>query len=215
MGILYRDHINDEDKCMDAVQAGKKLITEEYRRVLTSSSSAIVSQRERLEKDYLQAINDLHTLELETLLKSQTKIAEAQAVFKSELKQNPGDVNLMIAYASLFEKTDAGVAIEYYKKALEKDPGNAIAEFNLGVVYYNQGQKYFDQGVRAEDEDKQDVNVAKAREYFKLARPVFEKVLESNPDDQDAIAAMQLICFALDDFEGYQFYSDKLKTIEN
>jgi hypothetical protein len=69
--------------------------------------------------------------------------------------------------------------------------------------------------VRAENEDKQDVNVAKAQEYFKLARPVFEKVLESNPGDQDAIAALQLICFALDDFEGYEYYSDKLKSIKN
>jgi hypothetical protein len=53
--------------------------------------------------------------------------------------------------------------------------------------------------------------VAKAQEYFKLARPIFEKVLESNPNDKEAIVALQLICFATDDFEGYDYYSGKLK----
>jgi tetratricopeptide (TPR) repeat protein len=207
LATIYRDTIKDEDRCLDVIHEGKKLLDSEHQRFLSNASSANLSPQDRSGKDYIKARNDLHTLELETLLRSSTKLTEAQAVFKSEMALHPGDVDLIIAYASLFEKTDPEVAIEYYKKALKKDPGNPIAEFNLAVVYYNQGNKYFDAGLRAEDEDKQDLNIAKAQDYFVLAKPFFLKYFQSNPGDQQAISALKMISFALDDLEAYEYYS--------
>jgi len=210
MGTLYRDFLQDEDKCLDAIRSGKNLLEEEHKRLMQSNPTGMDREDNELEKEFFKVYNDLHTLELETYLRSTTRLTEAQAVFRSEMAQHPDNVNLIIAYASLFEKTDPVISIEYYQKALGKDPGNQTAEYNLAVVYYNQGQSYFNVGVREEDEDKQDLNISKAQEYFRLARPAFEKIHRSDPADKDAISALQMICFALDDIEGYNYYSNLL-----
>ena len=208
LAVLYRDHLMDVNGCLDIVHTGRKVLDEEYSRWMKTLPAGQGSSNTRPREEYLRASQDLHTLELETLLRSPDKLSEAQAVFRSELARKPDDVNLMIAYASLFEKTDPEVAVAYYKKAMQQDPGNPIAGFNLAVVYYNQGQKFFNEGVRTEDEDKQDLNISRAQEYFKLARPLFEKVLQGSPADPQAISALKLICFAMDDLEGYEFYQE-------
>lgn len=207
LATLYRDLQGDEDRCLDAIQAGRKLLEAEYRRLTGPDSKVKGVALKSLEGDYFKVMNDLHTLELETYMRTEAKASEAQAIFRSEMTQHPNDVNLVIAYASLFESSDPAVAIEYYLKALAMDTGNELATFNLGAVYYNQGQKYFNLGVRAEDEDKQDLNIATAQEYFILARPIFEQLHQKDPDDLETITALKNICFATDDFQGFEHYS--------
>ncbi len=211
MASIYRDDLNDENQALDALHAGKKLLDEEFQRISQPGQQGGDPKLAAARKEYLKVTNDLHTLELETYLKSPSKLSEAQAVFKSEMVQHPGDVNLIIAYASLFEKSDPDVAITYYKKALAVEPGNSVAEYNLAAVYYNQGQKYFNLGVRDQDDKaKSELNISTGQDYFKLARPIFEKYLQSNPNDRETLSALKGIAFSLDDTRAFEKYKQML-----
>jgi tetratricopeptide (TPR) repeat protein len=207
MATIYRDGLADEDQCFLAIQSGRKLLEDEFHRFFDSNPKGDSLHLNSLKLSYIKVRSDLRTLELETYLRSTNRLTEAQAEFKKEMAMNPKDVDLVIAYASMLEKSDPDISIEYYNKALLMDPGNEVARYNIGAVSFNQGKKYFDEGIRAEDPDKVDLYVEEARKYFKQARPVFEYILKSNPDDEQAISALKMICFALDDTKGYEYYS--------
>lgn len=203
--VIYSDHLADEDRCLLSIQSGIALLAEEYQRASaahTSDSTGIGGVR----KAYLQVYSDLRTLELETYLKSTTRIEQAQAEFRKEMAVRPDDAGLIIAYASLLEKSDPDVSVSYYRKALELEPDNEVALYNIGAVSFNQGKKYFDQGILEQDPDKAALYMEQARHYFSQARPAFEAIFRKHPDDPQAISALSMICFALDDTQGYEYY---------
>jgi tetratricopeptide (TPR) repeat protein len=205
--VIYRDVLADEDRCLLTLQSGRKLLEDEFHRYFMAGPAGDSSRLNSLKITYIKVSQDLRTLELETYLQSATRLSEAQAEFKKEMALNPGDINLVIAYASMMEKTDPTVAIIYYEKALEIDPANEVAAYNVGAVNFNLGKKYFDQGVLEEDEEKAGIYIEEARKYFKKARPVFEDILEKHPDDEQAISTLKMICFALDDTKAFEYYS--------
>jgi tetratricopeptide (TPR) repeat protein len=76
--------------------------------------------------------------------------------------QRPNDANLNLVVGNVYDRlanpkkadgTDAdkpanyemllAKAVEYYKKAIELDPNNYDANYNLGVLYYNQSVYYY------------------------------------------------------------------------
>lgn len=75
-------------------------------------------------------------------------------------------------------------AVEWYNKALEKDPNYDGALFNLGICYTALAQEYSQKNASTNIRDK--AKIKKDQEvldgYFKKALPLYEKLRELQPD---------------------------------
>lgn len=106
------------------------------------------------------------------------KIDVAMATFQEGIAAEPENKFYRYNFGSLLlnaEKYDK--AIEQLTKAIEIDPEYTNAVYNLGVAYVNKGTK-----VREMNEEKE-IDSDEYKEYFKLALPLFEKYLDTNPED--------------------------------
>ena len=105
------------------------------------------------------------------------------------IESAPDNENLYFTRASLYEgKKELDKAIADYKKAIEINPDLMDANYNLGVIYFNQGAEK----ANAANSLKSNEEFEKAKkvfeEKFRSAAPYLEKSLELNPkkteDDQ-------------------------------
>ncbi|WP_201985387.1 tetratricopeptide repeat protein [Hymenobacter rubidus] len=110
---------------------------------------------------------------------------------------DPSNSNLYAVRGSMYDqqkKTDLAVAD--YRKAVEMDPNNFDAEFNLGVYNYN---KAADAYTKVSKMDLKTYQVsgkkyeAEGKKYFEAAIPYFEKALQLQPDDRNTISSLQKI----------------------
>jgi tetratricopeptide (TPR) repeat protein len=115
-------------------------------------------------------------------------------------------------------------AILAFEKLLERVPGIATAHNDLGVLYYNQGDKekalnHYEQAVRIEP---QNLSFQKnlADFYFVEsgrvvdALSIYNKVLEVDPADVEALMSMGLICAALDRPEDARHFYNRVLEAE-
>jgi tetratricopeptide (TPR) repeat protein len=73
------------------------------------------------------------------ILKDQGKVDEAITAIKEARKENPQDLNLLLAEAELYIKLEKMDKFgELMEQAVKMDPNNPTLFFNLGVVNYNQ-----------------------------------------------------------------------------
>ena len=107
----------------------------------------------------------------------------------ASIETTPDNENLYFTRASLYEgKKDYEKAIADYKKTIELNPDLLYANYNLGVIYFNQGADK----ANAANSLKSNEEFEKAKkvyeEKFNLGAPYLEKALELNPkkseDDQ-------------------------------
>jgi len=112
---------------------------------------------------------------------------EAEEELKKTIESNPGSSTAYFQLGFLYDKQEKILlATEYYTKAVEVDPENYEANFNAGVVYYNQGGtvlKELNNMSLKEFNEKEEEYVKEANVFFKHAVPYLEKALEIKPDD--------------------------------
>jgi tetratricopeptide (TPR) repeat protein len=121
--------------------------------------------------------------------------------YKISLEHNPDFApsrnNLANIYAQL-GKTD--LAIEEYQKAIHSDPSYEKTYYNLAVLYHRQGNldqaiKYYSEAIRVDPHyELAHLNLGKAYSAKRLAEKAKEewrKVLELNPNNQEAIKLLQ------------------------
>ena len=110
-------------------------------------------------------------------------------LLNDSIETTPDNENLYFTRASLYEgKKDYDKAIADYKKTIELNPDLLYANYNLGVIYFNQGADK----ANAANSLKSNEEFEKAKkvyeEKFNLGAPYLEKALELNPkkseDDQ-------------------------------
>ncbi len=152
-------------------------------------------------------------------------ITEREHVLQKAIKLDPQNVDylilLAIQYESYAEKFvgepnyDIYIdkAKEYYKKALELKPDAILANYNLGLLYYNRGV------TMANDLDP-DADILtifevqdKVTKLFQEALPFMKKSFELNPKRKDTIIALDNIYTALNNPEKARYYRDLLKTL--
>ncbi|HRH65717.1 MAG TPA: tetratricopeptide repeat protein [Bacteroidia bacterium] len=162
---LYMSRICQEEK-----DTAKAIAAIEKGRALFDDNSALMNEEIRL---YIL------TGKTEELI---TKLNQS-------IESAPDNENLYFTRASLYEgKKDIDKAIPDYKKAIELNPDLMYANYNLGVIYFNQGAEK----ANAANSMKSNEEFEKAKkiyeEKFKSAAPYLEKSLELNPkkteDDQ-------------------------------
>jgi tetratricopeptide (TPR) repeat protein len=98
-------------------------------------------------------------------------------------------------------------AEKYYKQALQIKPDYVESMGNLGRVYYNQGVNKQSDANNIQDQAKYQVELAKAKEFFKQALPLFEQAHQAKPDEREYMTALRGIYYNLN-------MGDKLKAIE-
>jgi tetratricopeptide (TPR) repeat protein len=196
-------------------QRGLILMESEHARFIGLKDNLATEKVQQMEDQYQLAMRDLNNLKLDLYLSDSTLYVEALHVFEEELLNKPGDINLLIGYASLLEKTDKEKAIQAYKNALAVDPRNALALFNLGAMYYAKGKTLFDLSQKTSDKKQFDLLLESALADFETARPYFEQALAQDPSSSETIEALKTIAFVIDDQPAYEKYQDMESKLGN
>lgn len=125
-------------------------------------------------------------------------------------------------YVSLYEKranTPEGdvffeKAKEQYSKIIQLDKSNLAANYNLGIHFYNRAVniiKNLDVGTSLEElAEKEDVCV----DLFLQALPYVKTAYELDPHRKETLIGLTGIYWSLNDLEKYQYYQEKLKSLE-
>jgi tetratricopeptide (TPR) repeat protein len=114
---------------------------------------------------------------------------------------DPSNSNLYAVRGSLYDqqkKTDLAVAD--YRKAVELDPKNFDALYNLGVYNYNRAADAYTKASKMDLKSYQASGrklEADGKKYFEAAVPYFERGLEVQPNDRNTLTSLKKIYFRL------------------
>jgi len=130
---------------------------------------------------------------------------DAIAKIDKTIAADPTNSNLYAVRGSLYDqqkKTDLAVAD--YRKAVELDPKNFDAQFNLGVYNYNKAADIYTRVSKMALRTYQ-VNGKKlegeGRKYFELAIPYFEQALVIQSSDLNSVTSLRKIYCRLPEYK--------------
>ena len=126
---------------------------------------------------------------------------DALSKINKTITADPTNSNLYAVRGSIYDQQKkADLALADYMKAVELDPKNFDAEFNLGVYNYN---KAADAYTKASKMDLKTYQISgkkleiAGKKYFEAAVPYFEKALELQPNDRNTLTSLKKIYFRL------------------
>jgi len=85
-----------------------------------------------------------------------------------------------------------------FKKQVELDPENPVAQFNLGRIYYNQGVNKLGEANLISDGKRYNEEKAVAKTFFQKALPFCLKAHIAEPDEMEYMIALRGIYYNLD-----------------
>ena len=101
-----------------------------------------------------------------------------------------------------------------YNKILAMEPDNLFANYNMGILYYNQAVDLINQSDYDLDivalSDIQDNSIT----LFKQSLPFMEKAYSFDPNRKETLLGLSGIYFSLNEFEKSDLIKQKLKEIE-
>jgi tetratricopeptide (TPR) repeat protein len=110
---------------------------------------------------------------------------------------DPNNSNLYAVRGGIYDREKkSDLAMADYKKAIELDPKNFDAQYNMGIYNYNLAAPLYTKA------SKMDLNTykvkgkaveAEGKKYFEASIPYFERALELNPNDQGSLFALQKV----------------------
>jgi hypothetical protein len=141
---------------------------------------------------------------------------------QANIRQKDIDFSLAIAslYTKIFESDRKGkteflrLAKESYNKVLQLDPNNIGANYNMGILYYNQAVNLINQSdydldiVALNDIQDNSINL------FKESLPFMEKAYSLDPRRKETLLGLSGIYFSLNEFEKSNMFKQKLEEIE-
>lgn len=113
--------------------------------------------------------------------------SQATKKFEDAIKQNPKDVLIRLGYAQLLEQENTEKAVEQYKKALELEPNNFAANYNVGAMYVNKAKVLNDKANELSDNKEAEKLQAEAIGLMKTALPYIEKAYSVKNDDLQTV----------------------------
>lgn len=105
-------------------------------------------------------------------------------------------------------------SIECYKKVLEADSNNFSANYNLGIIYYNQGVeivKKMDYGL-----DLMELTMMQDKlfEIFRTSLPYMKKAYDLNPRRRETLIGLEGIYFSMNDVEKSELFKKKIEELD-
>lgn len=105
-------------------------------------------------------------------------------------------------------------AKELYEEVLTIDPNNISANYNLGIIYYNEGVEIVNNMDYSLDLFELNAVQDKIIELFKESLPYMKKAYELNPKRRETLIGLQGIYFSLNDIEKSESFKKELETID-
>jgi hypothetical protein len=130
--------------------------------------------------------------------------------------------NLALAtiYSKLAEKDSASAKLYYpktialFNEVLAIDSNNVSANYNMGILYYNQGVEIVNNMDYSLDIEQLNQVQDRIIELFKKSLPYMLKAYELNPKRKETLIGLQGIYFSLNDIEKSEAYKKELEALE-
>ncbi|MEX0967905.1 MAG: tetratricopeptide repeat protein [Bacteroidia bacterium] len=140
----------------------------------------------------------LSNMEVNLYLKlGQTDVLIEKLRKASELDRS--NTSILVALANVYDKAgkiDSAIMIN--RRALAREPNNFEANYNLGIIYYNQGVEIVNQELNETNIQKANQLKAEYKEIFSEALPYLEKAHEIDPEDKNTMISLREIYLRLD-----------------
>jgi tetratricopeptide (TPR) repeat protein len=173
---------------------------------------------------YNQAATSLNPEEYESAQSNYKFYKEIYSFTFPETDFTEKDIQFNLALATVYGKLaelDSTKSQEYYDKAasvyqeiLEVDPDNVSANYNMGILYYNQGVEIVNNMDYSLDLEQLNIVQDKIIALFKKSLPYMLKAYELNPTRKETLIGLQGIYFSLNDTEQSEKYKKELETLE-
>ncbi len=135
-----------------------------------------------------------------------------------DLTQKETEFSMALAniYTNLYNKSPKTrdnfleLAKDCYNKVLAVQPNNVSANYNMGILYYNQAVRL----IKGADYDIDLTSIDGIQDdqvkLFKQSLPLMKKVHELDPQKEEAIQALSGIYFGLNDFETSKHFQEMI-----
>lgn len=105
-------------------------------------------------------------------------------------------------------------SIKCYNMVLESDSNNFSANYNLGIIYYNQGVeivKKMDYGL-----DLMELTMMQDKlfEIFRTSLPYMKKAYDLNPSRRETLIGLEGIYFSMNDVEKSELFKKKIEELD-
>ena len=168
---------------------------------------------------------NLRTSEINVYLQLK-EYAKAEKLIENHMKANPNDTDAMMVagtvYESLSKKDTANQKTYFekrkaiYKKILAKDPNNYLANYNLGITYYNYAVDLINKpNVYDETITQFNQRIEVISALIIQSKPYVEKASQLSPQNVNSLKALSGIYHFLNDREKYQQVQNKIKLLEH
>ncbi len=138
---------------------------------------------------------------------------EAMEYLQKAIDKEPNTARYLFAQGRLYEDMgEEDKAIATYDKCLTIDPESFNALYNLGAIYYNKGVEQFNiaRDVPPSQNEKYEVEMKKADDWFNKSLPYMEKCLALQPDDQGTMESLKNLYYRLQKMDKYNEMLKKL-----
>ncbi len=104
------------------------------------------------------------------------------------------------------------LAVEWFKKGIEKDPQDPDGYYSLGALYYNRAMAIFARAQKVPTSDTETYNklIKEYEHYLNLAREQFEKAYELNPNDIQTLQNLSIIYYKLRMYDKHKEMKQKI-----
>lgn len=139
---------------------------------------------------------------------------KAEVYLDAAIKQDPKNASFYRAKGTLYEKIEQPAkAEEMYRKALEIDPKDFLAQYNLGNIKLTEVIDFHKEVLNIVDADKYNKEMEKVYEKYAAVIPYFEKAEELNPEEKNTLTTLKELYFKLRNIDSkYQQKYDEVKT---
>ena len=131
---------------------------------------------------------------------------------------DPSNSNLYAVRGSMYDQQKkSDLAFVDYKKAVELDPNNFDAQFNLGVYNYNRAADAYTKASKMTLKVYQvsgRKSEAEGKKYFEASVPYFEKALQLQPEDRNSLSSLQKVYFRLGRTADSERLNAKLQSLK-
>lgn len=126
------------------------------------------------------------------------KVDEAKTGLLETIEKEPDNPQLYFSLGVMYDQLkEVDNARDAYEKSLEIDPEFYNSRFNLAVMFYNEAVEVVKEknalGITAADQKKAKELQVKVDEKLKSALPHWEKLYESNSEDQTTLETLKYI----------------------
>ena len=134
-----------------------------------------------------KVINDT---ELNLYLRNKDLYEKGVLRFEEEVKKQPNNEQIMLAYAQLTERKDSKKAIEIYKQVLVINPKNVTANYNIGANLVNQAAELVKKANDSKDGKEISVLNKEIITLMKEAYKYMKAAYDADPKDIATVDAL-------------------------